>query len=134
MNAQAVKLELIKQITEIKNEQVLEQLSAVLKRANKEGGRKKAPALSAHESELLIKINEGLPEDVLYRFSALSEKLAHETLTNSEHEELLQLIPMVEAKAAERLQYLIRLAEVWNTSVDEVMAKLGIHTPMVIHG
>lgn len=135
MNAQAVKLELIKQIADIQNEQVLEQLSALLKRAGKEGGKPNMPpALSAAESELLFKINEGLPHDLQLRYAELTIKAATEDLLDTEHEELLKLIPLVEAKAVERLEYLIQLAGLWNISVDEVMTKLGIHPPSFVYG
>jgi hypothetical protein len=135
MNAQAVKLELIKQIADIQNEQVLEQLSALLKRAGKEGGKPNMPpALSAAESELLFKINEGLPHDLQLRYAELTIKAANEDLLDTEHEELLKLIPLVEAKAVERLEYLIQLAGLWNISVDEVMTKLGIHPPSFVYG
>lgn len=135
MNAQAVKLELIKQIADIQNEQVLEQLSAVLKEAGKEGDRpNKSSAFSVAESELLFKINEGLPHSLQLRYAELTMKAAREDLLDTEHAELLKLIPLVEAKAVERLEYLIQLAGLWNMSVDEVMTKLGIHPPSIVYG
>lgn len=49
------------------------------------------------------------------------------------HQELLELIPTVESKSVERLKYLVELSLLWDMSVDAVMEKLEIKTPLVIH-
>lgn len=89
--------------------------------------------LSKEESELLLKINEGLPLEIQKRYNDLSDKSVRETLTEAEHQELLTLIPKVESKSVERLRYLVELSQLWNMSVDAVMEKLEIKTPPVIH-
>ena len=129
MNVQALKLELIKSIADTQNEQLLTDIQDIL---NTKLTSKKQNALTRRESELLLKINEGLPESVQNRYTALLSKSAQEMLTESEQEELVLLIPEVEKKSAERLEYLIQLATIWNISLDETMARLGIHTPSVI--
>ncbi len=131
MNVQAVKLELIKRIADLQNEQLLTQLRDLL--TNEVKG-KNAPALSPQESALLLKINEGLPLPVQEKYAALLAKSANGQMNEVEREELLTLIPLVEAKSAERLSHLVELAVLWNTTVDDVMAKLGISAPAVIHG
>lgn len=132
MSIQATKLELIKIITDIQSEELLERLKLFLQETGEPTG-KKAPVLTEAESRLLLKINEGLLEEVQLRYHELTTKSVEETLTEEEHQELLGLIPQVEAKSAERLKYLIELATLWKVSVDEVMARLGITPPPVIH-
>jgi len=135
MNVQALKLELIKSITDTQNEQLLADMQEVLKKARRKHLKsRKQHALSREESELLLNINEGLPESVQKKYSELLSKSVQGTLLEDEHEELCRLIPMVEKKSAERLEYLMQLASIWNISTDEVMARLGIQTPSVIYG
>lgn len=132
MSIQRTKLELIKMIMNIQSEELLERLKLFLQQT---GGPtdKEAPVLTEAESRLLLKINEDLPEEVQIRYHELTTKSVEETLTEEEHQELLGLIPQVEAKSAERLKYLIELAALWKVSVDEVMDRLGITPPPVIH-
>ena len=131
---QSTKLELIKLIADIQNEELLSRARQFLKELEKEmKASDRPPALSKEETELLLKINEGLPEEVQLRYNELLVKQSEETITEAEHKELVQLIPRVEAKSAERMRYLIQLAQLWNTSVDEVMERLGIKPPPVIH-
>lgn len=135
MNVQALKLELIKSIADTQNEQLLTDIQDILNtKGRKNLTSKKQNALTRRESELLLKINEGLPESVQNRYTALLSKSAQEMLTEREQEELVLLIPEIEKKSAERLEYLIQLATIWNISLDETMARLGIHTPSVIYG
>ncbi len=95
--------------------------------------RKKAPSLSKKETELLKKINEGLPEKFQSRYVGLLTKSVNETLTDKEHKEALQMIPIIEKHRVDRLKHLIDLAAIWDTTVDEVMKRLGITPPPTIH-
>ena len=134
MNMQSTKLELIKLIADIQNEELLSRARQFLKELEKEmKASDRPPALSKEETELLLKINEGLPEEIQLRYNELLSKQAEETITASEHEELMHLTPQVEAKTAERMKYLVELAQLWQTTVDEVMERLGIKPPPVIH-
>ncbi|CAN2042005.1 hypothetical protein GMMP15_660048 [Candidatus Magnetomoraceae bacterium gMMP-15] len=63
--------------------------------------KRKAPSLSKKESELLFKINRGLPSKIQRRFNELTAKRQAETLTPSEHKELLKLIEQIENMDAE---------------------------------
>ena len=92
---------------------------------------RKAPHLSRRESELLMKINRGLSAEVQRRYDELMDKLRNETITSAERQELLQLIDQIEQADAERLQYLIELAQLRNVSVEELMAQLGIQPPAI---
>jgi len=89
--------------------------------------------LSDEESFLLLKINEGLPEATQEKYSILNQKSVSKTLTNKEHQELLEIIPIVEQQQVERLKYIIQLANIWNMTVDEVMGKLEIQIPPVVY-
>ncbi len=133
MNMQSTKLELIKMIADIQSESLLERIRQFLQEIEREE-KSPVPSLSREEAELLVKINEGLPEDAQLRHNELLAKSADETLTESEHRELLRLNAKAEAQSAERLTYLLQLAALWDTSVDEVMERLGIQPPEVIHG
>ncbi|NOX63951.1 MAG: STAS/SEC14 domain-containing protein [Chloroflexi bacterium] len=93
--------------------------------------QRKAARLSKRESELLIKINQGLPVEMQERYDELMDKLRNGDISASEHQELLRLVDQIEQADAERLQYLIELARLRNISVDELMAQLGIHPPAV---
>lgn len=135
MNMQSAKLELIRKIADIQSEELMERVRRFIEEAEREmAASGKAPSLSREETALLLKINEGLPEEVQLRYNELLAKLSQETITEPEHQELLQLIPKVEAKGVERLKYLVQLAQLWNASVEEVMDRLGIKPPPVVHG
>ena len=85
--------------------------------------------LSATESELLQIINEGLPDETWARFHRLNEKRQDETLTNAEQQELIALSDRLEAINVQRMGALVRLSEMRQVSLDELMASLGIAPP-----
>jgi hypothetical protein len=91
--------------------------------------QRKAPSLSKDETELLLKINQGLPYDVQRRFDDLVAKRQDETLTPDEHQELLHLIDQIEKSDAKRVQYLAELARLRGISLTTLMDQLGIHPP-----
>lgn len=131
---QSTKLELIKLIANINSEELLERIRLFLREVENEvKASDQPPALSKEETELLLKINEGLPEEVQLRYNELLIKQAQESITKAEHRELMELTPRIEAKSVERMKYLLELAKLWNTSVDQVMERLGIKPPPVIH-
>ncbi len=91
--------------------------------------QRRAPSLSRRETELLQKINQGLPTQIRQRYEELNDKLHEETILPEEHDELLQLVERVELADAERLQHLIELARIRNISVEELMSQLDIRRP-----
>ena len=93
--------------------------------------RRMAPSLPQRESGLLEKINRGLASDVDRRFSELVAKRRAETLNPGEHQELLELIDGVEQWQADRLESLVELAQLRGTSLQALMADLGIEPPPV---
>jgi len=91
--------------------------------------RRRAPWLPQAESELLLKINQGLPGDLRKRYNELIAKRRAETLTPNEYEELLRLTDQVETMHVRRMEYLSELASLRKTSLSNLMKQLGIHTP-----
>jgi hypothetical protein len=89
--------------------------------------RQDTPHLVQAESELLLKINQGLPPVMQQTLDELIAKRQTQTLTVEEHEELIRLTEHVEKSDAERLQHLLALAALRNISLDELTQQLGIH-------
>jgi len=84
-----------------------------------------APVLPAAESELLLKINHPVPDDLLHRYDELIARRDARTLTAEEHEELLRLTDQVELLEAERMRRLIELAQLRQITLNELMGQLG---------
>ncbi len=85
--------------------------------------------LSQVESELLLKINQGIPADLQHRYNELIAKRQNKTLTSEEYEELLQLTDQIELLDAKRVEYLLELARIRNKPLTLLMEELGIHSP-----
>ncbi|HIE26651.1 TPA: STAS/SEC14 domain-containing protein [Candidatus Poribacteria bacterium] len=85
--------------------------------------------LSQAESELLLKINQGIPADLQRRYNELIGKRQNRSLTPQEYEELLQLTDQVELLDAKRVEYLLELAQIRNKPLTLLMEELGIHPP-----
>lgn len=101
----------------------LEELMQQILRVRKQ---KMPSVLSQPESELLRKINAALPKTIQRRYISLLKKRYAETLTEIEHEELLELTAFQEAHTAKRLGYLVELAKLRNQSLDEILVALQI--------
>ena len=93
--------------------------------------RRRAPSVTKTETELLMKINNGLPTDVRARYWVLIGKRQEESLTEEEYEELLRLSDQTEQLQVERLEALIELAQLRGTTLDALMDSLGIKAPPV---
>ncbi len=87
-----------------------------------------APRLSADETALLLKINQGFAPAQQRRYDELLEKRDARTLTPEEYQELLELTDHVEACNVERIQALADLARLRQVSLPEVMQQLGLAT------
>lgn len=85
-----------------------------------------SPSLSKNETELLLKINQGIPPAIQKRYQILINKRNQETLTEQEYQELLQLTDQVEIHQAQRLEYLVQLAQLRQISLTDLMTQLGI--------
>jgi hypothetical protein len=91
--------------------------------------QRQAPGLPHAESELLLKINEGIPSDIQKRYNELIAKRQAEQLTTDEYAELLQLTQQVEKFETQRVEYLAELARLRGTSLTALMENLGIRPP-----
>lgn len=69
-----------------------------------------APSVSSQEVDLLEIINQGLPTERQQRYDELVAKRRAETLTDTEHHELLVLLDDIEQADAARAQALSELA------------------------
>lgn len=85
-----------------------------------------APSLPPAETDLLRRINDGLPEKDASRFHALMGKRRAGSLTPEEHLELLQLTDAAEAIQARRIQDLVELARLRGTSLSALMEELEL--------
>jgi len=89
--------------------------------------RKKLPTvLSQNETELLKKINTGAPSVIQKRYNFLVKKRNNETLNDVEYLELLELTAYMENLGVKRLEYLLELAKLRNSTLDEVVEQLQL--------
>lgn len=91
--------------------------------------KRHAPSLPRVESELLLKINQGVPSDIQKRYNELIAKRQAETLTSDEYQELLRLTQQVEEFEVRRVEYLAELARLRGTSLTTLMENLEIRPP-----
>jgi hypothetical protein len=89
----------------------------------------KVPRLSQPESELLRRINQGVPAQLQQRYDALRKKRRRHKLTRKEQQELLSLSKQMEHLDAERLQHLAELAQLRDVSLPDLMRQLGLEAP-----
>jgi hypothetical protein len=91
--------------------------------------RRYAPVLSQAEADLLQKINVGLSADRQKRYAQLIQKRRAESLTPTEHAELLRLTEEVEALNTKRVARLIELSQLRGVSLTTLLADLGLDKP-----
>jgi len=91
--------------------------------------QRKAAHLSAAESALLVRINQGLPAELRERITLLKARREEETITDAEYTELTRLTDQTEEVHAERMAALVELAKVRGVSLPVLMDQLGIHFP-----
>ncbi len=94
--------------------------------------KKQAPSLPVSESDLLQKINTGLPTELRDRYTELIEKRRAEKLTTEEQKELLTLSDEVEKLEVQRVEYLAEMARLRQTTMTDLMNVLGIQTPVYV--
>ena len=103
------------------------ELERFMQRIGQIVARRKFSSVSEQERELLFKINNVIPVISQERYALLSEKMQAETITASEHTELLKLVEKLEAKYVKRLEYLIELARIRNMSLQQLMKQLHLN-------
>lgn len=89
-------------------------------------------SLSSSESELILKINQSIPDEMQQQFNELIEKRRSMTLTDAEQEKLIQLTDQIENLDAKRIEHLTQLAQLRQQSLAEVMQDLNIHPPTCV--
>ena len=87
------------------------------------------PADDAAEAELLRQINTGWAAERWQRYQALVALRRAGGLTPEEHQELLALTDEREQAHAQRLEHLVALAHLRQTTLDALMEQLGLPAP-----
>ncbi|MCI0398600.1 MAG: STAS/SEC14 domain-containing protein [Chloroflexi bacterium] len=91
--------------------------------------RRYAQVLSHQETELFERINRWLTAEEQVRRARLQEKLEAETLTEQEHQELIELNEKAEWLNAQRVEALAELATLRQTTLAQLIHDLGLETP-----
>lgn len=82
--------------------------------------------LSNAETELLMKINEGVSDAAQLSYDELIAKRNKNSLTDEEYSELLHLTDHIEMLDVKRIEYLTELAYIRNKPLALLMNELGI--------
>lgn len=82
--------------------------------------------LSGSETELLARINQGLPQASRTLLNGLIKKRQAHTITDNELQELIQLTNQIELRDAERLKDLLELSHLRDVPLDELIKQLGL--------
>ena len=93
--------------------------------------QRQAPVLSHEETELYLKINQGIPADLHQDYRALVHKRDEVELTEGEYSRLLELSDRIEAVTVDRTQALIQLANLRGIPLMQLMDELDIHAPEI---
>lgn len=94
--------------------------------------QRQVPSLSLPESELIVKINQSIPESIQHRFNDLIAKRQSLVLTDAEQAELIDLTDQIEDLDVKRIEYLAQLAQLRKRSLSEVMQDLNIQPPACV--
>jgi hypothetical protein len=81
---------------------------------------------SSREFELLQQIEGSLAQIDWQRYQQLIEKRRAETLTSIEQNELIAFSDHLEAINSDRIHNLVKLAQIRNTTVNNLMIQLGL--------
>ena len=112
-------LDAVEQLSSVELEAFVQQVLALR-------AKRLAPSLSSRETELLLAINQTLPEADQSQYAVLVEKRQDETLTEEEQEELVELSDRIELLHAERMAALVTLSQLRQTSLVKLMEEFGI--------
>ncbi len=88
--------------------------------------------LTREESDLLMKINRGVPDAIQQKYNNLISKRKEQTLTDEEYRELLYVTEKVERLDAQRLDWLTKLAQIRKKPLGLLMEELSIKAPPVL--
>jgi len=129
MTIQTIKSEIIDAVQRIDNKETLNSLKKHVDSIENGNNGHDIASYSEEERVLIEQAQEGLPQNKWQRFLELENKQRQETITKTEMEELLQLSDTLEVKDAERIEAMMKLADMWSISLEEVKTKLNIQTP-----
>jgi hypothetical protein len=90
--------------------------------------QRQVQSISLSESELILKINHCIPDDLQQQFNDLIAKRDSLTLSDAEQAELIQLTDQIEDLDVKRIEYLAQLAQLRKRSLTEVMQDLNIQS------
>ena len=82
--------------------------------------------LPDNEVELLQRIDRSLSHIEWQRYSDLLSKRDAQTLTPTEHNELIAISEQIELANAHRIEALGQLSRILNTSINDLIAELGL--------
>ena len=110
------------------SEMPLKELEHFIKELNALAIRKRVLDKGKQDKILLRKINEMvLTEPLMERYIHLQEKMEVENLSDSEYQELLNLVDKEEKIRNKRFQYLLELSQLRGISLTELMNNLGLN-------
>ncbi len=78
------------------------------------------------EQKLIEAIHRSAPDVDFARYAELRNKLEHESMDDTEHEESLGLIEKIEVAHAARMKLVVRLSKQRNETLDETLAFLDL--------
>lgn len=79
------------------------------------------PSIASQEAPLIAIIERRLPPEEQTRLNTLRQRLADETITEAEHQELLAFIDPIEQMDAERVEAMIQLAQLRQVSLNIII-------------
>jgi hypothetical protein len=89
----------------------------------------RGPASTMSEAALLKQVNLGISATVWQRYNELRTKLQDETIISTEQQELTQITDQIEEANARRIEALVQLAHLRNTTLDALIDELGLRPP-----
>jgi predicted transcriptional regulator len=93
--------------------------------------QRQAPRLSEAETELLLEVNRGVAAPVRERLRDLVKRRKAEQLSALEYEELLRMTEEIERMDGQRLQALLKLAQLRGKPLRVLMDEMGIQPPPI---
>jgi hypothetical protein len=110
------------------SEMPLKDLEHFIRELNALAIRKRLLDKGKQEKILLRKINEAvLPESLMESYISLQEKMEVDNLSDTEYQELLNLVDKEEKIRNKRFQYLLELSQLRGISLTELMNNLGLN-------
>ena len=110
------------------SEMPLKDLESFIRELNALANRKRLLDKGKQDKILLRKINETiLSEPLSERYIGLQEKMELDNLSDTEYQELLNLVDKEEKIRNKRFQYLLELSQLRGISLTELMNNLGLN-------